>query len=106
MSHITAPLDAEGFLLRLEDWTPDIARHIAQQEGITLTPAHWEIITSLQTFYKTFEVAPAMRPLSRYLASTLGKEKSGSIYLLKLFPGSPAKYGAKIAGLPKPENCL
>ena len=28
------------------------------------------------------------------------------IYLMSLFPGSPAKLGSKIAGLPKPENCL
>ena len=35
-----------------------------------------------------------------------GKEKGSSMYLLQLFPGSPAKIGSKIAGLPKPDNCL
>ena len=30
----------------------------------------------------------------------------GLMYLLKLFPGSPAKLASKIAGLPKPDNCL
>ncbi|MCZ6459336.1 MAG: TusE/DsrC/DsvC family sulfur relay protein, partial [Gammaproteobacteria bacterium] len=38
--------------------------------------------------------------------SQLGAEKGTSIYLLKLFPGSPAKLLAKIAGLPRPTNCL
>ena len=103
---ISVPQDPEGFLVNLNDWTPEIATKIAHEEGITLTDAHWEIILCLQDFYSEFDLAPAMRPLSKYIASKLGKEKSGSIYLLKLFPGSPAKYGAKIAGLPKPENCL
>lgn len=103
---ISAPLDPEGFLVNLSDWTPEIATQIAHKENIELTDAHWEIIHCLQDFYSEFDLAPAMRPLCKYLASKLGKEKSGSIYLLKLFPGSPAKYGAKIAGLPKPENCL
>ena len=105
-SHIKVPLDPEGFLVNLSDWTPEIATKIAYQEGIELTAAHWEVIHCLQAFYSEFDLAPAMRPLCKYIAQKLGKEKSGSIYLLRLFPGSPAKYGAKIAGLPKPENCL
>jgi len=28
------------------------------------------------------------------------------LYLLQLFPGSPARVAAQLAGLPKPENCL
>jgi len=36
----------------------------------------------------------------------LGADKGRSIYLMSLFPGSPAKLGSKIAGLPKPDNCL
>ncbi|MGB1139001.1 MAG: TusE/DsrC/DsvC family sulfur relay protein, partial [Luminiphilus sp.] len=27
-------------------------------------------------------------------------------YLMGLFPGSPARVGSRIAGLPKPKNCL
>jgi tRNA 2-thiouridine synthesizing protein E len=47
-----------------------------------------------------------MRPLVKYIGQRLGKEKGNSIYLLQLFPGSPAKLASKIAGLPRPENCL
>jgi tRNA 2-thiouridine synthesizing protein E len=36
----------------------------------------------------------------------LGEEKGRSVYLLTLFPGSPAKLAARIAGLPRPEHCL
>ncbi|MAD44003.1 MAG: sulfurtransferase TusE [Oceanospirillaceae bacterium] len=99
-------LDKDGFLANLDDWSPDVAHLLAEQEAITLTDEHWEIIHALQDFYREYEISPAMRPLSKYLKQTLGPEKSGSIYLMTLFPGSPAKLAAKIAGLPRPENCL
>ena len=51
-------------------------------------------------------LSPAMRPLAKYIKLHLGAEKANSIYLMQLFPQSPAKYLAKIAGLPRPENCL
>ena len=47
-----------------------------------------------------------MRPLVKYVGQQLGKDKGTSMYLLGLFPGSPAKLGSKLAGLPKPDNCL
>lgn len=99
-------LDNDGFLQNLDDWSEDVATELAQREGITLTPEHWEILWALRDFYQQFDLAPAMRPLTKHLKQALGTEKSGSIYLLTLFPGSPAKIAAKIAGLPRPENCL
>ena len=98
--------DAEGFLRRLEDWSPDVAARIAAAEGIELTPAHWEIIDLLRAYYRRFDSSPAMRPLVKFCTRELGAEKGRSVYLMSLFPGSPAKLGSKIAGLPKPENCL
>ena len=99
-------LDKDGFLVELNDWNADVAAILAQDEGITLTDDHWEIINAIRAFYAEFDLAPAMRPLSRYIKQTLGAEKAGSIYLMTLFPESPAKKAARIAGLPRPENCL
>lgn len=98
--------DREGFLRRLEDWTPGVARQIAAGENIELSEAHWELINLLREYYREFDSSPAMRPLVKYCGLKLGAEKGRSIYLLSLFPGSPAKIGSKIAGLPKPDNCL
>jgi tRNA 2-thiouridine synthesizing protein E len=47
-----------------------------------------------------------MRTLVKYTSKELGAQKGRSIYLLKLFPGNPARLACKIAGLPKPPNCL
>lgn len=102
----TIDIDQEGFLKNLEDWDKDIARELALAENIALTDAHWEIIQLLKQFYQQYELSPSMRPLVKYIALELDKEKAKSIYLMKLFPGSPAKIAAKIAGLPKPDNCL
>ena len=90
----------------MTDWTKAIAEQLALNEGITLTPAHWEVINSLRAFYQEFDLAPAMRPLISYLRLKLDNHDINSLYLLSLFPSSPAKLSAKIAGLPKPENCL
>lgn len=98
--------DKEGFLLQLENWSPAVAEQIARAEGIDLTAEHWEILELLRTYYREFDASPAMRPLVKYCTLKLGADKGRSIYLLSLFPGSPAKIGSKIAGLPKPENCL
>lgn len=99
-------VDKEGFLRNHGTWNESVAQQLAAQHDIQLTDAHWEIIDLLRRFYAAYDHAPAMRALVKYTAQELGKHKGRSIYLLKLFPGSPAKLGAKIAGLPKPDNCL
>ena len=99
-------IDKEGFLKNLDDWSPETATLLAKNEGITLTEEHWEIIKLLRNFYQQFEISPAMRILVKNTKESLGNQKGNSIHLMKLFPGSPAKLASKIAGLPKPTNCL
>lgn len=106
LENASVPTDDEGYLENLNDWQPEIAALIAKNEGLTLSPEHWEIITLLRQFYQEFELSPAMRPLIKYIGLQLGKEKARSIYLMQLFGESPAKMASKIAGLPKPTNCL
>lgn len=99
-------LDKDGYLQHLDDWNETVAVALAGDVGITLTPQHWEVIQLLQEFHATYEHAPSMRPLVKWIATHLGEAKGNSLYLMRLFPGNPAKLGAKIAGLPRPTNCL
>jgi tRNA 2-thiouridine synthesizing protein E len=99
-------LDEDGYLEDPDDWSPQVARALAAAEGIELQDAHWEIIEQLRHFYAEFGLSPSMRPLVRFLRRELGPDKSGSLYLLGLFPGNPALLGCRIAGLPRPENCF
>lgn len=99
-------LDPEGYLVNQSDWRPTVAELMAKDEGLSLTVEHWEIIDVVRAFYERYEMAPAMRPLVKATKNALGDEKGRSIYLMQLFPGSPPKRVARIAGLPKPTNCL
>jgi len=99
-------LDQDGYLISPSDWDQEVADALATQESISLTRAHWEIINLLQEFYREFEISPAMRAFVKYTEKKLGPEKGKSVYLLQLFPPSPAKVASKIAGLPRPTNCL
>lgn len=98
--------DGDGFLEHFDEWSPAVAHTIAAAENIELSDAHWEILYLLRDFHQKFEQSPAMRALVKYVGQQLDQDKGNSIYLLKLFPGSPAKIASKIAGLPRPENCL
>lgn len=103
---IAIETDANGYLKHLDDWNPAVARALAWEEAISLDQAHWEIITMLRDFYQEFQISPAMRPLVKRTAQIYGAEKGRSVYLLTLFPPSPARIASKIAGLPRPANCF
>ncbi|MDP6165318.1 MAG: TusE/DsrC/DsvC family sulfur relay protein [Gammaproteobacteria bacterium] len=99
-------LDQDGYLRNLSDWSPKTAEQLALSVHITMSSAHWEVIELLRQFYAETGVSPAMRILVKLVKKNLGPEKGNSIYLLTLFPDSPAKLAAKIAGLPRPTNCI
>lgn len=99
--------DKNDYLLHREDWTPELAIHIATLEGIEkLTADHWEVIEFIQHFYNEYETSPAMRLLVKSIGKALGEKKASSRYLYSLFPKGPAKQASRIAGLPKPAKCL
>ncbi|NWB99659.1 TusE/DsrC/DsvC family sulfur relay protein [Pseudomonas gingeri] len=99
-------LDKDGYLVELSDWSPEVATALATREELELSPEHWEILELLRGFYREFDLSPATRPLIKYTALKLGTEKGNSLHLNRLFKGTPAKLAAKLAGLPKPTNCL
>ena len=85
-------------------WTRDgLARGSALG---TLITAGFVVAWLVRDFYQTYDLSPANRPLVKAVKQKLGEEKGNSIYLLTLFPESPAKLASKIAGLPKPANCF
>ena len=98
-------LDKEGFLTQLSQWNETVAVNIAIQEGIELTPNHWQVLHLIRNFYTQYDLSPTTRVLVKIVKDNLGEEKGNSIYLMGLFTGKPAKLAAKIAGLPKPANC-
>ena len=102
----TIETDEEGYLTNLDDWTPELAEEMAKQEGIELTEQHWEVINFLRDYYQEYQIAPAIRVLTKAIGKKLGKDKGNSKYLYELFPYGPAKQACKFAGLPKPTGCV
>ncbi len=98
--------DEEGYLLDLNQWTKDAAVELAKSENVAMTESHWEVIDFLREYYDEYQIAPAVRVLTKAIGKKLGKEKGNSKYLYELFPYGPAKQACKIAGLPKPTGCI
>src|SRR5262245_13245324 len=105
-NRMSAPLDKESYLVDLNDWSESVATELAVQIGLELTHEHWQVIRILRDFYGETGVSPTMRPLVKLVRERLGQPIGNSVYLHTLFPGNPAKVAAKIAGLPRPTNCL
>lgn len=98
--------DTEGYLKESSQWSEPLAVVIAENEGITLSPEHWEVVRFVRDFYLEFNTSPAIRMLVKAMTNKFGEEKGNSRYLYRLFPKGPAKQATKIAGLPKPVKCI
>ncbi|EGU39534.1 dissimilatory sulfite reductase, gamma subunit [Vibrio ichthyoenteri ATCC 700023] len=98
--------DAQGYLLDHTQWEEGMIEVLAEQEGITLTAEHLEVVLFVREFYLEFNTSPAVRMLVKAMAKAHGEEKGNSKYLFKLFKEGPAKQATKLAGLPKPAKCL
>lgn len=99
-------VDDEGFLEDPSEWDDSFVELVAAQDNISLDPERWELVRTTREFYNQYGFSPSMRPLTKFIGITLGPEKGRSIYLMQLFPPSPARALSKLAGLHKPKNCL
>jgi len=90
-----------GFLVNIEDWNEAIAAVIAEDEGITLTQQHWDVINYLR---EEFINNAGNQPNNRNMLKDIGKiwgKKISSKDLYDLFPGNPSKQAGRIGGLPE-----
>ena len=102
----TYEVDEEGYLADLSQWDEAVAAEMARLDGADLDENHWEVINFLREYYDEYQIAPAVRVLTKAIGKKLGKEKGNSKYLYELFPYGPAKQACKYAGLPKPTGCV
>jgi tRNA 2-thiouridine synthesizing protein E len=98
--------DEEGYLVNRDDWSQEVAEAIAKAENLDMSENHWEVVNFLREYYDEYQIAPAVRVLTKAIGKKLGKDKGNSKYLYELFPYGPAKQACKIAGLPKPTGCV
>jgi dissimilatory sulfite reductase related protein len=95
---ITVEVTPEGYLEDFSEWTEVIAEEIAKEEGIVLTSDHFYILEILRKWQSDGEKISIRRI-----------HKSGVVNLktfYTLFPGAALRKASRIAGIPKPENCV
>jgi len=101
-------LSEAGWLMNLDEWTPEIAVKIAAEvEGIDdLTEEHWDIINlTREAFHENGQVSEP-RKFMKLMKNKFGKDRSSNKYIFSLFPkGGLIKSANKIAGLPRPKGC-
>jgi len=91
-------VNEEGYMLDFTQWNKEISHYLAEEQGITMTDKHWEVIDYIHEKFNNDE------PLS-----IRGIKKSGVINIKEfydLFPGGPLKKATLIAGIPKPKSCI
>lgn len=92
---------ATGFLVNIEDWSEELAKHIADEEGVELTDKHWDLINYLRDEYiSNNQNQPNTRNIVKAMSDKWG-EKLQQKDVYDLFPKDPSKQGGRIAGLPE-----
>ncbi|UXZ04893.1 TusE/DsrC/DsvC family sulfur relay protein [Moraxella nasicaprae] len=100
-------LDNDGHLVNHLDWNETVAQTLADSLGVVLEPIHYRVIEQVRAFFEQFHHSPATRPLIKHLAATLPDDEINNQKLQALFnTGLVARHVNRIAGLPKPPNCL
>ncbi len=96
----TLEFDAEGFMTDYTHWDLEIAKVLAQEEGIpALTDRHLAVVNFMRKEFQEKGTGPSIRRLTKE-SGVPTKE------LYELFPGGPAKKAAKISVIKKPQGCI
>ena len=92
--------DSEGYLVDRALWSADFARALAAEEGLVLTPAHWEVIGYLRDYYEQHGVQAQVRVMIKHFSAAWDPVRGSNHALHDLFPvGGPQKQGNRLAGL-------
>jgi len=104
LASIFAPtVDRPCNLEALVPWSKSMAHELAAKEGITLTPAHWEVLDALRNHYQENGPDASGRSLLQCMAVEFA-DRGGKQYLYDLFPRGPVNQASRIAGLPLPPH--
>lgn len=98
--------DHYGDLVEIDEWSHDIARKLAEESGLELTSAHFEVLDYLRDYVinqggSREDAQKILLALEHHFA-----DQGGNRWLYSLFPGGPVNQGMKIAGLPQAPHAI
>lgn len=99
-------LDQDGHLVDYTIWNEHVAQQLANSLTLQLSPWHFEILHAVRLFYQQFGHAPATRPLIKFLMKTVSPDINNALLQEKFNTGLVARHLSRLAGIPKPANCL
>lgn len=99
-------LDQDGHLVDYTIWNQHVAQELANSLDLQLTDWHFEILHAVRQFYQQFGHSPATRPLIKFLMKTISPEIDNATLQQKFNTGLVARHLSRLAGVPKPANCL
>ena len=99
-------LDQDGHLVDYTLWNEDVAQQLANSLDLELEAWHLEVLHAVREFYQQFGHSPATRPLIKFLMKTVSPEINNAILQERFNTGLVARHLSRLAGVPKPANCL
>ena len=91
--------DNEGFLWDPDDWTEEVARILAAEDGLEeISDMQWRIIRFLREFYFYHGRAPMNRDIKAGIGLSFMEMEA-------LFPNGIRRGARRVAGLPNPKTC-
>ena len=97
-NELTIKLNDEGYLTNFEQWNVEVGKLIAKKHNIELTETHWDILSWIQEQFKAKKEL-TLKGIIETGITTIEEVED-------LFTDEPLKISTKIAGIPKPKNCL
>ena len=99
MSTALPERDGDGYLLDMNDWTPEIGKAMAEVDEFDMSDLRWQQLLRARDYYEEHRTVPPIRKFAKYI----GEDKK---VLFKEWMTGPMKPITKYGGLPKPTGCV
>ncbi len=91
--------DGDGYLTDMTTWTPEIAKAMAEADGVELDETKWDHILKAREYFDDNGVVPPIRKFAKYV----GEDQKA---MFQMWMTGPMKPITKYGGLPKPTGCV
>jgi TusE/DsrC/DsvC family sulfur relay protein len=97
--------DEHGYLHDIDLWSEKLAVYLSEQDDITLTEDHWEVVRFVRRYFLRYLIPPMAGVIVKGLNRNSESRKYNIKYLYRLFQETPVRLACKYAGIPKPSGC-